>query len=1050
MKRIMLALTAMMCVFSLFSCLVVPGGGNTGENKVKNDGVVYSPEVEVAIVRSADNEEDYVAAQAAALRTRLLELGITPKLKSDTASADCSEIAIGETTREASVYAYGKMREVYKDGNVTYVILYKNGALAVGAMNEFSFGEAMSLLLEEYVSSGSLKVATDLEIFVNMTEEEYAASRLESNIAAQVDGWEDRWDEATAILGETNVDMLKNLYDCFGEDVYSWLAGLYDTETGAFYYAESSLAYEGFKPDVESTCQALKIIYNSGMVDAYGSSIGPALSAAIPKDMQADIVAFVQSLESEADGYFYHTQWGENIADDRKGRDLQWSLQILDWFGAEPLYPSAIDRISQSATEAVSKVIATAEHPDRFGSPENFVAYLDDVMDPNGDGVITAKESYNSGHKVASQSEQIKAAGLLDVCCDYFDTLQKTIYDRQTAAGQTPSGLWSDEVSYNAISGFFKISVLYSTAKRGINYIDNVVESAMACILSDEAAEQVVFVYNPWAALGEAISGAKNANKIAEKAGTALPYDMEKLYAKVRAKLPQLLSKTIQKLAVFKKADGGFSYNMDQSAPKIQGVYASLGLPEGDVNATTLLCSYMINYIWNSVGVDKVDLWSAKDFDNFMDIVNGNGEIVKIPGETEYTESFDETEEGEVPFKITADVGANVFVTSDGESGNKYLRMDSEANHADGYKIIPRFMNSASCFSFEADIRVPEKSTGYAHQISFYSNTGRLYMIALKGSSKTVSICDASDVSGSGIITGTTGVSFPVDEWFTLGVEIYNEEEFHAKIYVNGACVYISENFFGNKEDGSGAPTTGTVNTVWFYTMMGPTAKLDLDNVKMSISDKVYTDADLDSSTEVTYDFEKYDYKVGGAISSTDAVNERITDPTGENNTTVYHIGKTGVNMWDAYTFKMPTEKSDTITLSMDIYINSLGGTVQLAMGEMDNNCAYMLTMVASGGNFTLSESSSNLGGDHRVTNQIGSFATKQWYTLTITMTVTDDPEQFEAQITFGDTEYTSTLPFNLDGTWEEVNTELKSLYIRANKATTMDLYIDNIVIAYE
>ncbi len=1049
MKRLFTVLLAALIAVTLASCLPIPDNGG----KVPNDGLVYSPDRAVSIVQSDEYENEYVGVYFSTLRSTLMELGITTKFKGDSSEADGSEIILGESTREASVYGYEKLREVHRDGNVSYVICYKNGGLAVCALDEYSFSEAMKVLFKEYVKSSSLTVKTDLEIVMNMSASDYAAFVLDERIEEQVSGWEDRWSEAEAVLGSSSVAMLKNLYDCFGEDVYTWLAGLYDKDTGAFYYAESSLAYEGFLPDVESTCQALKIMYNSGMVGAYGNDLGSALSAALPKEMQDSIVAFVQSLESEEDGYFYHKQWGTGIADDRKGRDLQWSEQILDWFGAEPLYPTAIDRLKDSSAEkAVSKIVATASgdgtHPDRFKSEDAFLAYLADVMDSNDDGFISAKESYNSGHAVASQSEQIKAAGLLDVCCDYFDGLQKTIYDRQVATGQTPSGLWSDEVSYNAISGFFKISVLYSTAKRGINYVDRVVDSALSCILSGEKVEQVVFAYNPWAALGEAVNGAKVANQNAEKSGTALPYDMAAIYTRIRAKLPELISATIEKSMIFKKDDGGFSYNAANSAAKIQGVSGSLGLPEGDVNATTLLCSYMINYIWVSVGVDKVDLWSATDFDAFMQIINSAGEIVKIPGLTEYEENFDETDEGEVPFTVSPDADANVYVTYESEDDpNKYVVLDSEKNHADGFRIYPHFTNSTSCFSFEADIKVSDKSSGSTHQISFYS-VSRLYMITLKGSTATVAIGDASDVSGSGIISGNTGVAFPTDEWFKLGVEIYNGEDFHAKIYVNGECVYISENYIGN-HNGTAAPD-GAISSIWVYNLIGPSAKLAMDNIRMEINDKKYSADDLNSSEELLYDFEKYDYKVGGNLQSTDAFGGRVDDPTDSGRGYVYQIKKTGVNHWDAHTLKLPTEKSESLTVSMDMYIDSLkdGTVIQMALGTMDNESSYMLSLKATADGFALSEASSNMQG--ATTNPIGTFSQKQWYTLTLTMTVTDDPELFEVKVCIGDVEYDSTLPFNLDGTWESVKTTLDSLYIRANKATEVNMYLDNVQMIYE
>ena len=500
---------------------------------------------------------------------------------------------------------------------------------------------------------------------------------------------------------------------------------------------------------------------------------------------------------------------------------------------------------------------------------------------------------------------------------------------------------------------------------------------------------------------------------------------------------------------IFRKDDGGFSYNAASSAAKIQGVFGSLGLPEGDVNATTLLCSYMINYIWTSIGVEKVDLWSATDFDAFMQTINSAGEIVKIPGLTEFAENFDETDEGEVPFTVSPDAGANVYVAIDNEDDtNKYLVLDSEKNHADGFRIYPHFTNSTSCFSFEADIKVSDKSSGSTHQISFYS-VSRLYMITLKGSTATVAIGDASDVSGTGIISGSTGVAFPTDEWFKLGVEIYNGEDFRAKIYVNDECVYISENYIGS-HNGTVAPD-GAINSVWVYNLIGPSAKLAIDNIAMEITDKKYSEDDLNSSEELLYDFEKYDYKVGANLQSTGAFGGIVADPTDSGRGNVYQIQKTGNNHWDAHTLKLPTEKGESLTVSMDMYIDSFksGAVLQMALGTMDNEASYMLSLKATTDGFTMSEASSNMA-NVATTNVIGSFSQKQWYTLTLTMTVTDDPELFEVKVCIGDVEYNSTLPFNLDGTWESVKTTLDSLYIRANKATEINMYLDNVHMIYE
>ena len=71
MKKFLLLILTLSCVFCLFSCLVAPGGGGGGSD-IKNDGVVYSADVTVAIVQSADADE-YVSAHAAAMRAKLIE-----------------------------------------------------------------------------------------------------------------------------------------------------------------------------------------------------------------------------------------------------------------------------------------------------------------------------------------------------------------------------------------------------------------------------------------------------------------------------------------------------------------------------------------------------------------------------------------------------------------------------------------------------------------------------------------------------------------------------------------------------------------------------------------------------------------------------------------------------------------------------------------------------------------------------------------------------------------------------------------------------------------
>ena len=70
---------------------------------------------------------------------------------------------------------------------------------------------------------------------------------------------------------------LGNLLDLYGDEMYRWLARLYDPKIGGFYYSNSARDYEGFLPDVESTAQALYAMGNNGLFERFGGSLRDAL-----------------------------------------------------------------------------------------------------------------------------------------------------------------------------------------------------------------------------------------------------------------------------------------------------------------------------------------------------------------------------------------------------------------------------------------------------------------------------------------------------------------------------------------------------------------------------------------------------------------------------------------------------------------------------------------------------------------------------------------------------------------------------------------------------
>jgi hypothetical protein len=86
------------------------------------------------------------------------------------------------------------------------------------------------------------------------------------------------------------------------------------------------------------------------------------------------------------------------------------------------------------------------------------------------------------------------------------------------------------------------------------------------------------------------------------------------------------IKKSKEKLAPFKKADGAFSYKPDSSSPTSQGVPVAVkGSAEGDVNATVIASSLMLNSIYNALNVPndaRVPMFFECDRQRYVELLN--------------------------------------------------------------------------------------------------------------------------------------------------------------------------------------------------------------------------------------------------------------------------------------------------------------------------------------------------------------------------------------------------------------------------------------------
>lgn len=373
----------------------------------------------------------------------------------------------------------------------------------------------------------------------------------------------------------------EELHSLFGDSIYLWLASLWDNENGGFYYSVSARDNEGFWPDIESTAQAFNSLSSTGIITQ---------ETPVPQEMQKKAIAFMQAKQDPNDGYFYHDQWGKDITTSRRGRDLGNAVSVIRRFGAEPLYPTAIERINLAAKSGeMSGDNSTV--PEHLRSAEAFRKYLDEL------GIN--EKSYSMGHRIGQQAAEIKAAGLADVCIDFLNSTQK------------PNGFWEDQLNHSSSNGTMKISCTYHSLGYPFPNIMTSFRSALEVLLSDCPYGCITEVFNPPFSL-------LNFLEIMESTG-----DTENLSRARRLLMDNgadILRVAKERLVPFKKPDGSFSYCKNSSSFWSQGKPVCIeGSYESDVNANSLANGSRIRSL-KILGIAPPQIFGAEDAKKFYEI----------------------------------------------------------------------------------------------------------------------------------------------------------------------------------------------------------------------------------------------------------------------------------------------------------------------------------------------------------------------------------------------------------------------------------------------
>lgn len=856
-------LLVFLCVSVLMLSALVSCKITTGNGKDNVPDAFYSEGSKVGIIIADGNAP---SEKIEKLTNAFYGFNVLPEIIDPAKKTFDHELVIGKSDREVSKKAYICLSRMDPEEHHSCYVIYSDGkSIGVAYDHESALEAAIDSLLEKYFTSDSLTIAAGVHEQTTISILDYYAKIDEANKEKAFENLEKNLGPE---YGPAIVEALKEYYATLNPDVVKWFANLYDPDIGGYYFSNSGRNTPGYLPDLESTSQALGFFENMGVKAA----------DVISDEMKQKMGQFAYEMQQE-NGFFYHKQWSKELTDtklSRRARDLGHAKSLLALAGLTPKYPYATDqiegaepapmsltvlpsRLGSSSVAAVSKVVSTAT-PDHLKSEEAFLTYL------RGLGVYN--NSYGPGNQISSQFSQIMAAGLANVCVEYFESIQNP-----------KNGLWEDAVTYGAIDGLLKISGMWAQVGKVFPHAKEAIKSTIEVIMIDEPSGCVVEMYNCWYSIRNINDSMKYATG---SEGTEFVKEVRNtLYALA----PEALRLCQQKVAVCQKPDGSFSWGEKYSSATSQGVPVAVpNSIEGDINATVIGFSGTIGNFMHAIGQPKIPILGKRELYIYLDTLEKLGTIVKdediVIGEPF---NFDDGAIGAAPKDFKIGEGTSAVVAEDPvDPKNRVLHLESFPGKGDIIYIPNTVGMDASCMVFTGDFYVSSETTkGYFMQITM----DKCYLFTLQTDSDgKIKVIDANSTTDSATIYTTYDVSLNFDEWFNIKIEYYvgDKDTVRIKAYVNGTLVCVSDNYWdseGKKFTQNIAPGTNAVETR-LYCMQGSRVDMYLDNLHTYKLKSTYAPAVLDNpkapnvdapdKEELIYDFdgdiaEDVDYMENGA-----------------------------------------------------------------------------------------------------------------------------------------------------------------------------------------
>ncbi len=809
-------------VFGLGSCKDESGAGASGNNRptVVDDDVIFSPYVKTTLVLGEGIDERDVSA----IRTAYYK-AVGKEIAISTASVSSShEIIVGKTDRPLSERAERYLTK-FDEGEVGYVIYSDGRSVAISFDSaeygeNVAFAEAIDNFVLKFMQSDSLKLGSGAAYYASFDSIEKQKERdgkeidrlwnlKMSQIAAKVSG---RDNMAVSI-----VSALKDLRYIFTDDndIVKWLANLYDPETGGFYYSASARNGVGYLPDLESTAQAL------GIVESILTGYGGTLTDYFGEEIAEGFVSFAKSMQDQ-NGYFYHPQWPRELVDknqERRSRDVLNALNILELFGASPIYdtpngvkgegaPAPASRLAlplrESVVCAVSQLAESDSSevyiPSHLKSEESFNTYLSGLSIRNDTAEV-------SETLLAETALYLRIDEMLEEQGERY-RLKEMLLDYLSRNQNYSTGLWSssNDITYDEVGEICSVIKIYNALGTMIPRYENIFSTIIRCAKFTEEIDNITDISGVWSAFAAVVKNITSYSHIAlreEINGT-----LEAIYSNLDA----MLRATNDKLSMFLHKDGSFS-----TIPG-GGASESLGMPvavpsseEGDMNATLIAAKNIWLSIFGALDIGSVPIFTASDRMMFQKTLLDMGVIIKNEVKKTPPIDFEGTPLGsssDVRHVIGSSDSKTEVVAGPESQGNVLNLYSSENSDLDQFFFdVSSSVKSASCYAYEFDMCVlAETSTGVFGSLYLYSD---VYLISMDRVGDEIRFLEESSRSSSASNTRDLGVRVKVGEWFNLRVEYYpgTAETVRTKIYFNGMCVVASDNFFGAHSD-TGVPST--------------------------------------------------------------------------------------------------------------------------------------------------------------------------------------------------------------------------------------------------